>query len=350
MERRPFSLLLLLAPLLALGCSGPPPITGCEARDGFEPVCGFQNPEDLAVLPGGEWLLVSQGATPRAPGSLVAHRLADGHREMLWPGGGLAGDAEVSGCPGPPDAAAFAPHGIDLRADGALVYVVNHGGREAVEHFALDAAGGVPRLRWSGCTPVPEALDATLNDVAQVPRGFVATKMMSAGALGAVPLLFGWESGQLLRWTGAAGWEAVPGSGGAGPNGVEATADGTRYFFAEWVAERVVRVNADGSGRAETAALGFSPDNLTWAPDGSLLAAGQVASALEATGCFDVPEGTCGLGSRVARIDPDTLAFTLVVDHAPATVAGGVSVAVEHGGRIWLGTFGGDRIAWTNAP
>ena len=35
-------------------------ITGCEAKDNLRPICQFQNPEDLAPLPGGEALLVSE--------------------------------------------------------------------------------------------------------------------------------------------------------------------------------------------------------------------------------------------------------------------------------------------------
>ena len=36
------------------------PITTCEAVGAARPICGFQNPEDLVVLPGEQALIVSE--------------------------------------------------------------------------------------------------------------------------------------------------------------------------------------------------------------------------------------------------------------------------------------------------
>ena len=93
-----------------------------------------------------------------------------------------------------------------------------------------------------------------------------------------------------------------------------------------------------------------SPDNLTWTSDGRLLVGGQIATAIQAAGCFEVLEGTCGLDSAASIVDPASLEVERIWTHAPATVAGGASVALEHDGKIWIGTFGGDRIAWFDKP
>ena len=69
-----------LALSLVLACSAGT-IPDCVEGGGVTPICGgFANPEDLAPLPGGSWLVVSQ---LREPGSLVAYRPSDGRRLAL---------------------------------------------------------------------------------------------------------------------------------------------------------------------------------------------------------------------------------------------------------------------------
>ncbi len=332
-----FSITRMLAGALvlaAVGCSGPPPIQVCEARDGLVPVCGFENPEDLAGLPGG-WLVLSEMDRSGEGGAITAYRPSDGAKRVLHRVG-----------------ADFLPHGIDISADGARLLVVDHGGGESIEEFALhhDPSAG-PSLEHVRSIPVPDELDASLNDVAATRTGFVTTKMFPAGLLGGMwGILIGSDTGNLFTWSESAGFEAVADSQGVGPNGVAASADGRYYYLAEWARERVVRVNAEGGGRLESAALGFSPDNLTWTPDGQLLVAGQIATPIEAVACRDVPKGaSCALGSGVVRMNPDTLEIEPVLLHQPATVVGAASVAYEQDGRIWIGSFAGDRIVWMDA-
>jgi hypothetical protein len=344
MTNRIRAVLAWAAAALATGCSGPAPIVECSARDGVTPLCDFQNPEDLVDL-GDGWLVVSQSPRGDSGGHLLAFRPADGARRVLWPGEIAAtGDAASQPCPGPPDAAAFVPHGIDLTRDARSLLVVNHGGREAVEVFALSRDERGPALRWSDCMPMPE--DARMNDVASLPDGgFVVTQWTSSTASGMFRLATGSDTGRVHHWPPGGPLAPIPDSQASGANGIEASEDGSVVYFAEWVPGNLVRIGLDGSGRTGVP-LGFNPDNLTWQSDGRLLVGGQLASPLEATTCFDVPEGTCGLPSAAAAVHPDTLAVERIWTHDPATVAGGISVALEHGDRIWLGTFRGDRLAW----
>ena len=59
-------------------------------------------------------------------------------------------------CREPLDASLFTARGISLRRTGpttATLHVVNHGGRESIEVFAIDFSPPEPHLSWRGCLP-----------------------------------------------------------------------------------------------------------------------------------------------------------------------------------------------------
>ena len=335
-----------LALALGVGCGETPVVTDCSATDGVRPYCEFQNPEDLAALSrrggNGDWLIVSQmvAAPSEAGGNLLAFYPGDGRREVLFPVADAAtGEVSIGdpACPGPPDASAFAPHGIDVTRDGRHLLVVNHGGREAVEWFEI---GRGPSLTWAGCVELPE--DTLANDVAAGPDGtFVVTKMLEPGALGIVSLLLGRETGHVWQYAPGEALAVVPASEGVTPNGVAWASDGT-VWVAEWAARRIVRLSADG--QRDEIAVDFMPDNLSWARDGRLIAAGQRADSTAVIGCAEVAEGSCGVGSVVVAIDTDDLAVETLFEEDPAVRVGAASAALEWDGALWVGTFAGDRI------
>ncbi|MBW2396370.1 MAG: hypothetical protein JRG95_19130 [Deltaproteobacteria bacterium] len=351
MKRSPAAILLVA--LLGVGCVGSVEhVTSCEPGDGLVPVCGFINPEDLAVAPGGEWLFVSQYPSARegevSNGSLVAFRPSDGAKRKLFPVASTTAETSLGdpSCTEPPDAARFAPHGIDLRhgSHGDQLLVVNHGGREAIEFFAVESADGEPRLRWVGCIPLPDGDKA--NDVVGLEGdGVIATRMLprASGPVSMVRMALGWNTGFLLEWQPASGWSQLPGTEDSGPNGVELSPDETQVYYAAWGGKRLVRIGRDGTDRVEHD-LDFHPDNLTWSPDGRLLVAGQIDALSGITSCMEKESGTCGLAIAVDALEPGSFELTPLLRHDPARVGGAASVALEHESVLWIGTFSGDRL------
>ena len=147
-SRQTIVLLAIATSALWLACKGG---SACESTDSITTICGFNQPEDLALLPGGDWLLVSELGKPESdrPGALKLFAIAAPQIEHLYPDARVdaaVGSAPLWGdpdCPGPPGGS-FSPHGIHLDPDGRVL-VVNHGGRESVELFALEVSGlGIP--------------------------------------------------------------------------------------------------------------------------------------------------------------------------------------------------------------
>jgi hypothetical protein len=376
MRRHLFSVLVLGVALSAGCASNAPPLPACTTSNAPGSICGLMNPEDLAPLPGREWIIVSQmarmdpeaeiGAPPKVAGNLIAIRVSDGSRAAIFPaaleweleadGAGPTAGWGDAGCPGPPAVNNFEPHGIDVgkHASGAgLLAVVNHGGREAVEFFEIESAGR-PSVVWRGCVEMPE--DISTNDVALFADGsFVVTKMISkveGVGPGAIWTLFkiawGWDTGAVYRWRPESGLALVPGSEGSAPNGVAISKDQSAIFVAQWGEANVYRVPLEpapsGSERAY-AYLDHHPDNLTWTADGRLLAAGQDGSLLDILGCGSIEVGGCPLDYGVYSIDPATLEAKALF-----TGKGAASVALEVGDDIFVGVFSGDQVERVSSP
>jgi hypothetical protein len=343
-----------------LACRGEPPvIEGCAVAGGVSPLCGFLNPEDLALLPGGAWIVVSQFPQLSEPGggggSLVGLRLSDERRIVLYPG--EAADSEGSADWGSPECSApvtperFSPHGVDVGTgpDGRpLLAVVHHGERESVEFFEIEQVEGEPRLSWRGCVRLPERIWP--NDVALIDdhRLLVTDMMPPIGELtldtikAGLGIAFGRNTGAVLEWSRENGWSRLPDSEGSAPNGVVTSADGSEVYFAEWGASRLVRLRRDapeGQRRREVA-LPHHPDNITWTRDGHLLVTGQEGGFGDLMACNGVRGGTCALDYSVVLVDPLSL-DTRVVWRGQ----GAGTVALEVGEQLYIGTFAGDRIA-----
>jgi hypothetical protein len=298
-------------------------------------VCGQQGPEDLLLLPGGRWVVA--GAYAGAGGV----RLIDvGTRSSVvaYPSASAANRPDTRsypGCPGPPgaDGATFTTHGLYLQEGQGNVhklFVVGHGARESIEVFEVDLRPATPAFTWIGCAIAPDPIG--LNSVrALADGGFIATNFLARGATPAdrERLLAGQRNGELWEWHAASGWHKVPGSEASGANGIEISNDGRWYYVAAWGSQSFFRLSrVQGTPARNEIPLGFRVDNIHWARNGKLLAAGQDAS-----------------GSVVVEIDPVAMTSGQLLRRANDTSFTGGTVAVEVGDRLWIGSFQGDRIA-----
>lgn len=365
--------LIASMPLLVIaGCLGSPgTLAPCDPQSVDRPICHLTNPEDLGFLKDRSWIIVSemapnQGAADENDalperGSLTAIRLLDLELHSLYPGLLEPGTLERKGegdptqgwgdaaCPGAPDPTVFKPHGIDVGQgpDGRpALAVVNHGGREAVELFEI-GSGRIPSLAWRGCVPMPD--DIMANDVAFLPGGgFVVTNFMPRfDAVGpkaiwsVLKMSVGARTGSVLHWEPGGEWTEIENSEGSAPNGIAASADGAEIFVAEWGGGRVyrLRLDAEGPPQRDEVEVDVHPDNLTWTRDGRLLVAGQHGGVMKSLACGSIRQGGCDLGYSVYLLEPVGLELTKLVEGR-----GAVSVALEVGDEVFMGSFIGDQI------
>ena len=360
---------------LLLGCSTPEPILECAGVGDFGVVCGFDNPEDLALLPDGD-LLVSQFASmdgSRA-GSITLFNPETEAQRVLFPlEGSNRGDKDrgdkdrgdkdrgdrdrgdedwgADDCPGPPGKE-FAPHGIDLatRSDGALqLLVVNHGGRESIEFFEVmtppDPEAGAVALQWRGCAVPPE--QAYLNDVVALPEGgFATTHMMprDSQAWSMISASFGADTGHVYEWQRDAGWSKVTESDAPFPNGIEVSSDGETLYFAAYIGGEVRRPSRKTGELLGVAEDITQPDNLAWSADGRRLYVASHVEGFRTNFCTGLEAGACPVGFEIVALDPDTLERETVYAHEGGPPMGAATVALEVGDVLYLGTFAGDRI------
>lgn len=316
----------------------------CAPAGGFNFICGPASAEDLVRIPGTQWI-VGSGMAPKN-GRL--HLINAGNKtwEILYPGTNPVNELDAksySACPGAPDPKTFISHGIAIRDDGrgtSTLLSVNHG-REAIEVFKINANEKKPAIRWVGC--VPMAADVSLNSVAFLPDGgFVTTKFYDPKAPGGFGAMMAHQiTGSVLAWHAGTGVKPVAGTELSGNNGIEVSKDGKTIFVAAWGSQELVRFSfKNGNIRKDVIKVGFSPDNLRWAPDGKILVAGQngILNSKGSTSEFK--------GWTVLKLDPETLKVTEVAKDDGQLPLQNVSVALEVDGTLWIGTFSGNRVAY----
>ena len=306
----------------------------CETEGEVQFICNLISPEDLAVIPGSEWVIASGN---RAGGRIHLVSVGDKTATVLFPSpivGERLDARSYPTCPGPIDpdeGEAFNAHGLYLQpgqADVHTLYVVHHGNRESIEVFEIEVDSTTPEMTWVGCAVAPEPLG--LNGVVALPDGgFVATSP---------------RTGDVWEWQSVSGWTRVPGSEDTAPNGLEISADGQWLYIAGWAEEKLTRLSRGQTPiQKEVLDLGFRPDNLRMSLDGTVIfAAGH--------GNIQSPRAPLEETSNIATIDPDTLVVNRIFEH-PA-IAGFVAstTAIQIGDEMWLGSHRGERVAYFPAP
>lgn len=347
--------LVSLALLVAACSSGPSvPRPECSGDGDVGTFCGFDNPEDVAFVPSHSLLVVSNLRLNERGGYLAAIPAEGGEPFRLWPNGKSAelGSGEFlrlstlgePGCPAPA-AELFMPHGIyvDVRDPAMpLLYVVNHGGREAVEIFSFGQHGDETVLFWTACIELPPGTSG--NDVAVAPDGEVIVSNYmppSFKSWSNLKTLLGWTTGDILAWNLEKRWRSIAGTAASAPNGVEVSADGTSVYYSATGGRSISRIARSG-GVAETATVTGMPDNLTWTARGTLLLASH-----DSPWAFVQCAGgeTCRSPWRVLEVDADSLQTRTIFAHDGERL-GAVAAALETKRMLYFSAVFGDRIGY----
>jgi hypothetical protein len=328
----------------------------CNPAGNLGFVCGPLNSEDLVQVPGTAWIVASgmDGGAAGGRGSLHLLDSRDKSWKTLFPGQQpqVRWDKKTYGdCPSPPDLAKFSAHGLNLRSGNGgadTLYVVNHGGRESIEIFALDASGAEPTVAWVGCAVMPA--HTWPNSVAPLPDGgMVVTDMFDPPDPKAPDKMnAGENTGAVYEWHPDKGYALVPGSRMSGNNGIEVSPDGKWIYVAAWGNKAVIRLARGGAtpGERDTLAAGFLVDNLRWAPDGGLIVAGQDVPAKQVFGCFQSHATRCTQPWRIDRWDTSAMKLVPLATKPGNPDFGDATVGLVVGDDMFVGTFRGDRIAY----
>ncbi len=304
-------------------------------------VCGLINVEDFLPVAGGRWLV---GGSFQA-GSAGLYLIDTAAKTAKPATISIASkpDPIYAGCPGAPDLKKLTTHGLDVaegRGGVATVFAINHGGRESVEIFHLNAAKGT--AEWVGCVVLPEGTSG--NSIVHLSKGsFAVTKFLDTRDKQAFQhVMSGAINGVVYSWTPGKGFSEVPGTELSGDNGIVASPDGKWLYVNAYGTREVYRVPLSGKGERTSVKVDFNPDNLRWAPDGKVFVTGQFINPRNPPGAHN--------GWATVRLDPQTMTTTPVVKEAGLAEFDNATSAVQVGNTLWFGTVRGDRVAYRPAP
>ena len=325
-------------------------ISGCEVIGDIRPLCDMQTPEDIAALPDGRHLLLANFSGMHA--GIGRLSLFDTQTEKLTPlfppPDRVVDTAEPqwgeAGC-APPPLDKFRPHGTHLHqlADGRWCYlVVNHGGREVIEMFEVLGQGSDTSLAWRGC--VAAASDTLVNDVVGLSNGdLIYTRMYHNGDMLEQLLgILGKNTGDLWRWNRETGLRVLPGTEASQPNGIGISPDGRHVFANMYFTGEVWKIDSETGEVVGTAPVA-NGDNSAWGSDGRLWVVTHQDSIANIISCFEVQSEPCGARFEIFAIDPETMESESVFVHRGAPM-GAATIAVPTGGRVYMGSFVGDRL------
>lgn len=312
--------------------------TACAAVGDLKFVCGPINVEDLLPVEGGRWL-VAGSYKPGSAGLYLIDTTAKTYKPVAL---SVAAKPDSRYDCKAPDLKGLQTHGLEVvpgKGGVSTVYAVNHGGRESVEVFRLNAAKAT--AEWVGCAVLPSG--ANPNSVAALPDGgFVVTKFLDNNDKEAFQhILSGQVNGVVYRWTPGKGFSEVRGTQLSGDNGILAARDGKWLFVCAYGTHEIYRVPLSGAGQRTSVKVDFNPDNLRWAPDGTIFATGQFVNAQNLTSKH---------GWAAVRLDPETLQVTPLVKEPGYPEFDDATTVVQVGKTLWFGTFRGDRVAYRALP
>jgi hypothetical protein len=341
---------MILAALAAAGCR-PQAVAPCGLDRTFQVVCGIERPEDLALLKGTPWVIVSQAeaSSVRGPFALIDTRSLRLQAPELD-----LGERALNDLKGDPACEPALPRprfrGIDVRADGGGRFrIAGISGAEVQRIELYDAVADSTRVAvtWVGCVEVPRSY--FLNDVALGPNGeLFATHMFTRDEglrriLRFAYFLIGDETGYAVAWSPETGWRRMRNSGGSYPNGIAADPNGGAFYMTSTYRSTISRISTVDGTRKDLL-LPVRPDNVTWSDTGALIVAGGNGFRLISTlGCGELSKPGCGYPSGVVEVDATSSKQHMIFDNDGIKIPG-ASVAVLTGNALFLGSDAADRV------
>lgn len=323
---------------------------GCAPSGGLNFICGLQAPEDLVLIPNTRWLISS--GMMAGSGLHLIDTQARTARSLFGPGvsSSRADRTRFASCPGPLDPKQAILHGLSLRPAQAghyTLYATNHGARESIEVFDLDAGGAAPSVTWTGCVLMPNNWAA--NSVAVFTDGAIVATVLVLPGKTFQDVWAGRNTGVVVMWTpGSSEFKTLAGTELPGNNGIETSPDDREFYVASIGLKRVVAYSrANPSKPLRFAQLKeFGPDNIRFVGD-RLYTAGIIDNEPACGGAPTKPEDIqCPRGWVVDAIDPRTMAVTEIARGPRAAPYTGTATAIPVGGNLWLSSFNVDRIAY----
>ena len=316
------------------------------ASDMIKPIA-LPNAEDMAVLPGGRWLIASSMSSEDVKPGLYAVDTSGARFERLYPGAEAAepsasptraSPSAATSCPGELAPGAFSGHGISYRPTsprGGELYVVNHGARESIEIFDVEltrASGAAPRLRWKTCILAPAGTVG--NAVTWTSDGRIYATV--------TPVVNGKpQPGDVRYWTASAGWTLVAGSEVQVPAGIVAAQDGHKIYVTSFFGRKVVEIGLGGKPSRREVPVTFGADNLSLAKDGAILVGGLSGEPGEIMrSCPGSNSPACRFTGHVARIEPRSFHVSCTLELGPTVT----TTATEVGNQLWFGSSRAPRI------
>jgi sugar lactone lactonase YvrE len=347
----------LVAGLLILASSA---VTGaddeCADSGEYSYICGPVSAEDLVLIPDTNWVVASGFAGGASLYLIDSEQKAWSNFYPSDEPRARQDMATYGACPGSPDPNSFVAHGLNIRpgADGhSTLYVVGHGEREAIEVFDVDARGDKPVVTWTGCVMTPDGMQA--NSVASLADGsLVATIPLHTGIL--INEAFdGSPTGAAYAWSpGDAGFAKIEGTEMAYANGIEVSDDGQEFYIASSGLRKVLAFSNSNPARLlrSSEVLSFIPDNLHMGNDGRMITAGLeiddlVCGAVPMSLEFDLEKfASCPRPFTVIAVDPQSMQSSVLASSPAQEHFSNITMALEVGSELWIGTFAGDRIAY----
>jgi len=167
--------------------------------------------------------------------------------------------------------------------------------------------------------------------------------------------LAGKLTGGVYAWSpGDTGFTLVQGTELPYANGIEVSADGKEFYVASSGLFTVAAYSNSTPARLlrSSEPLAIVPDNLHMGSDGDLLTAGlnvvdPVCGNVPQTDEFSLEKfASCPRPFTLLAIDPQSMDSKTLASGPADEHFSNITMALPVGGEIWIGTFGGDRIAY----